>query len=136
MDEAAVLNIFKFKGRPLTDPLIVHVATVEAAKRLLDIPLETQNDIDVLGAAFWPGPLTIVAKAASTIPMKGTSQLRIVAGVHHLLECLICIFCSYGKHGLCWCEDTQPPCSAFVVVPLRTTRGCTKRKSLRPCLAD
>ncbi len=56
-DAAAVRRIFEAKGRPSTNPLIVHVADVAAARELVtDFPPVAE----LLAAAFWPGPLTLV----------------------------------------------------------------------------
>jgi len=53
----AVAAIFEAKGRPRFNPLIAHVADLAAAERIADF-----NDAArTLAAAFWPGPLTIVA---------------------------------------------------------------------------
>jgi L-threonylcarbamoyladenylate synthase len=54
---AAVAAIFEAKGRPRFNPLIAHVASVEAAARIADLDARAL----ALAAAFWPGPLTIVA---------------------------------------------------------------------------
>jgi L-threonylcarbamoyladenylate synthase len=52
----AVARIFEAKGRPRFNPLIVHVPSVEEARRLAMFdPLAER-----LAAAFWPGPLTLV----------------------------------------------------------------------------
>ncbi len=53
----AVAAIFEAKGRPRFNPLIVHVASAEAAAALIDLPEAGRR----LAAAFWPGPLTLVA---------------------------------------------------------------------------
>jgi len=54
--ESAVRKIFDAKGRPSFNPLIVHVADIAVAKELARF-----SDIaEVLAAAFWPGPLTLV----------------------------------------------------------------------------
>jgi len=54
---AAVAKIFRSKGRPATNPLIVHIADIAAAKRYATIwPAAAQK----LAEAFWPGPLTLV----------------------------------------------------------------------------
>src|SRR5690625_2280503 len=53
----AVARIFEAKSRPRFNPLIVHVASAEAAARLVDLPEAGQR----LASAFWPGPLTLVA---------------------------------------------------------------------------
>lgn len=52
----AVARIFEAKGRPRFNPLIVHVANVEAAKRYVI----WSDTADRIAAAFWPGPLTLV----------------------------------------------------------------------------
>jgi L-threonylcarbamoyladenylate synthase len=54
---AAVRRIFEVKGRPATDPLIVHVAGADALDGLVAAVPEAARD---LAAAFWPGPLTLV----------------------------------------------------------------------------
>ncbi len=56
LDPTALVRIFEAKGRPASNPLIVHVADVDAAKRLA-----IWNDrAEKLAFAFWPGPLTLV----------------------------------------------------------------------------
>ncbi|MDZ4363145.1 L-threonylcarbamoyladenylate synthase [Brevundimonas sp.] len=55
----AVAALFEAKGRPRFNPLIAHVATVEAAERLAVFDEAAR----ALARAFWPGPLTIVAPA-------------------------------------------------------------------------
>lgn len=58
-DSSAVRKIFEAKGRPATNPLIVHVADVDAARALVaEFPPEAER----LAQAFWPGPLTLVCK--------------------------------------------------------------------------
>ena len=54
--DAAVAAIYRAKGRPDFNPLIVHVATVEAARRLVAF----DSRAEALAARFWPGPLTMV----------------------------------------------------------------------------
>ena len=56
-NSAAVRRIFEIKGRPATNPLIVHVADVEGAKRCV---AGWPEPADRLAERFWPGPLTIV----------------------------------------------------------------------------
>jgi L-threonylcarbamoyladenylate synthase len=52
----AAAAVFEAKGRPRFNPLIVHVATVEAAVALGDLIAVARK----LADAFWPGPLTLV----------------------------------------------------------------------------
>lgn len=64
LSAAACTSIFTTKGRPLTDPLIVHVYSLEQALTLVD-----HSEPEVIGlfkqlaSKYWPGPLTIVVKA-------------------------------------------------------------------------
>ena len=70
----AVLSIFRAKGRPLTDPLIVHVPDAAAAAGLVEVSTaETSALFGRLAQAFWPGPLTLVARAAPHVPEQVTA---------------------------------------------------------------
>ena len=59
----ACLKIFEYKGRPLTDPLIVHVSSIEMALSLTHLSENESELFSILTKKFWPGPLTIVLKA-------------------------------------------------------------------------
>ncbi|MBL8565023.1 MAG: threonylcarbamoyl-AMP synthase [Hyphomicrobiaceae bacterium] len=61
----AVAEIFAAKGRPAFNPLIVHVASLEQAATLAELTTTAQS----LGAAFWPGPLTLVARRRAGSPI-------------------------------------------------------------------
>ena len=63
--ENAVAKIFVIKGRPVNNPIIVHVADSEMAKRCVNGWPELA---DKLAKAFWPGPLTLVLPRATAIP--------------------------------------------------------------------
>lgn len=78
LNPMAVSNIFKFKGRPLTDPLIVHVITVEDALALVRLGVEGEALFRRLAGTFWPGPLTIVAQASVLIPPLVTASTGFV----------------------------------------------------------
>lgn len=73
LDEKAVLSIFTAKGRPQTDPLIVHILDLAAAELLTDIDNETMKILRKLGLTFWPGPLTLIVKAHTCIPSAVTA---------------------------------------------------------------
>lgn len=65
-------KIFSTKERPFFDPLIVHVAGIEEAKKL------SSNWTDIhqaLAEASWPGPLTLIADKAPEIDSLITSGL-------------------------------------------------------------
>ena len=66
----AVAAIFAAKGRPATHPLIVHVASIEAARALCR---EFPPVAEALAAAFWPGPLTLVLPAHPDLPRAVTA---------------------------------------------------------------
>lgn len=65
LDPEAVAAIFAAKGRPPSNPLIVHVANVAAARALSSAWPETA---DKLAARFWPGPVTVVVPRAKVVP--------------------------------------------------------------------
>ena len=55
----AVKKVFKIKGRPSDNPLIVHISEKNQAQ---DFALEISDDAHKLMDAFWPGPLTLIFK--------------------------------------------------------------------------
>ena len=59
LNAQAVTDIFKAKGRPMTDPLIVHILGIPDAERLADMDFTTQRMFRILSNAFWPGELTV-----------------------------------------------------------------------------
>ena len=76
LDPRAVRRIFDAKGRPSTDPLIVHVTSIAQVQRLVaDLPPATH----LLAARFWPGPLTVVLRRSSLVPDEVTAGLDTVA---------------------------------------------------------
>ena len=72
----AVVRIFEVKGRPLFDPLIVHISRIDEMERIAyaDMPLALK-----LADAFWPGPLTLVIPKRDIIPDIVTAGLPTVA---------------------------------------------------------
>ncbi len=69
-------KIYKAKGRPSDNPLIVHIAKLDDLERIAyGIP---QDAYDLAGR-FWPGPLTMVLKKKDIVPMETTGGLRTVA---------------------------------------------------------
>lgn len=74
LDINAVSKIFKAKGRPQDNPLIVHVAHKNISRYAIDIPEVARVLID----KFWPGPLTIILIKASCIPDVTSAGLKSV----------------------------------------------------------
>ncbi len=75
----AVRGIFTAKGRPPDNPLILHVASIEDAFPLWEATAQQLEVASTLANVFWPGPLSIVLKAASSVPTVVTAGLDSVA---------------------------------------------------------
>lgn len=61
----AVEQIFRIKGRPAHNPLIVHVGSLDMA---MACSSEWTECAAQLASAFWPGPLTLVVKRSAIVP--------------------------------------------------------------------
>ena len=72
LDPSAVARIYRAKGRPSNNPLIVHVADVAGARRIV---AEWPRIAEQLAARWWPGPLTIVLEKNASIPNSVTAGL-------------------------------------------------------------
>lgn len=76
LDGRAVAGIYRAKGRPPDNPLILHVADVTMAGRLSsELPAAAR----LLISHFWPGPLTLVVPRSGDIPEEVTGGLDTVA---------------------------------------------------------
>jgi L-threonylcarbamoyladenylate synthase len=87
----AVARIFAAKGRPRFNPLIAHVADLEAAKAIADFDERAL----ALGGGFWPGPLTIVApfKAGiSDLARAGLDSVAVRVPAHPLARAVLAAF--------------------------------------------
>ncbi len=73
----AVARIYEAKGRPGYNPLIIHVADLEQAEAVADLP----NGAHALASAYWPGALTLVLpqREGSGIAPAATAGLPTVA---------------------------------------------------------
>lgn len=76
LDATAVQQIFRLKGRPASNPLIVHFASLEKVEEYLG-PLPAK--LRCLALAAWPGPLTIVLESQNRFPKEVTAGLPTVA---------------------------------------------------------
>jgi L-threonylcarbamoyladenylate synthase len=72
---SACLRIFAAKGRPASDPLIVHIAALRDLARVA-VPNAAASR---LARMFWPGPLTIVLPKTGLVPDEATANLPSVA---------------------------------------------------------
>jgi L-threonylcarbamoyladenylate synthase len=76
LDEKAVAKIFKTKGRPADNPVIVHVSD---QKMLRKVARRVPPLAKKLIKRFWPGPLTLVLSKKSLVPSLVTAGLDTVA---------------------------------------------------------
>lgn len=76
LNPVAVRAIFRVKGRPADNPLIVHIAEPD---RLMALALEIPPAAHALIETFWPGPLTLVLRRSATVPPEVSGGLSTVA---------------------------------------------------------
>ena len=69
-------KIYAAKGRPSDNPLIVHIAELDALPKIVShIPQTAWK----LADAFWPGPLTMILPKSDVVPKETTGGLDTVA---------------------------------------------------------
>ena len=76
LDVDAVAKIFKAKGRPQDNPLIVHVSSIDMLKPLVKEFTATAKS---LTDKYWPGPLTIILERSDIVPPEVSAGLSTVA---------------------------------------------------------
>lgn len=69
-------KIYAAKGRPSDNPLIVHIADMEALPPIVE---EIPESAWKLAERFWPGPLTMILKKSKRVPYETTGGLDTVA---------------------------------------------------------
>ncbi len=75
-NEESVKNIFKAKGRPADNPLIVHVCSMDMIPPLVKyIP----DHAKILADAFMPGPITLIMKKSDSVPSVVSAGLDTIA---------------------------------------------------------
>lgn len=76
LDDNAIKNVFKAKGRPQDNPLIVHISGMDmlrkVAREIPDTAIKCAN-------AFWPGPFTMVLKRTDLVAESVCGGLDTVA---------------------------------------------------------
>ena len=75
LDPTAVAKIFKAKGRPSDNPLIVHIANASDMEKYANPPEVAYT----LAEKFWPGPLTLIMPKKDCVPLEVTAGLNTVA---------------------------------------------------------
>lgn len=89
-DASAVEKIFKAKGRPSDNPLIVHVSDFDMIKEAVS---EVPELAYKLAERFWPGPLTMIMPKSDKVPYVTSGGLDTVGirfpshpAAHRLIE--------------------------------------------------
>ncbi len=89
LDASAVEKIFRAKGRPLTDPLIVHLASADdVAGVTASIPATARE----LMRIFWPGPLTLIMPRGARVPTcvtAGRDTVAVRVPAHPIAQALL-----------------------------------------------
>lgn len=75
LDLKGIKNIYKVKGRPSDNPLIMHISKEED---MYVYTKDHQSYVKPLARAFWPGPLTMVLKKKDLVPQMITGGLDTV----------------------------------------------------------
>ena len=89
----AIARLYAAKGRPSFNPLIAHVGSIEAARRLAHFDAAA----DKLAAAFWPGPLTLVlpkrpAGGVADLALAGLDSVAVRLPAHPVAHALLAAF--------------------------------------------
>ena len=93
LDEAAVAKVFEVKGRPNTDPLIVHIGRNEQINEVCDLSPELDEVVQALIKEFWPGPFTMVLPKKSCISdsvTSGQSTVAVRMSEHPVMRAICC----------------------------------------------
>lgn len=76
LDEKAAMKTYAAKGRPSDNPLIVHIAELDALDQIVT---EIPEALETVAEKFWPGPLTIIFNKSDAVPLGTTGGLQTVA---------------------------------------------------------
>jgi len=93
LSDEAVARVFAAKGRPASNPLIVHVSDAAMARAM--VVSRWPEEADRLARAFWPGPLSIVLPKHHRVPLRvtgGGSNVAVRCPDHPLTLSLIAEF--------------------------------------------
>ena len=85
LNPEAVESIFRAKGRPGWDPLIVHVCD---RAMLEEVVREISPAVEGLIGAFWPGPLTLLLPRSAKVPESVTAGRELAQASDSVLEAI------------------------------------------------
>ena len=75
-NSSAIDKVYKAKGRPSDNPLIIHIAD---KNDVYSLAVDVSDDAKILMDNFWPGPLTIIFNKKDCVPYRVTGGLETVA---------------------------------------------------------
>ncbi len=75
-DQKACMSIFRIKGRPADNPLIVHICSI---RQLHDVAEGISGSVLKSARIVWPGPVTLILKKNARISKAATAGLKTVA---------------------------------------------------------
>ena len=101
LDPMASKKIYAAKGRPSDNPLIVHIADLNA---LVPIVKEVPEKAKILAEKFWPGPLTMIFEKSDLVPLETTGGLNSVAVRFPSDHCSGAYFAGRGIRGSAKCK--------------------------------
>lgn len=78
LDGNAVKAVFSAKGRPMDNPLIVHISDFTQIKKF-DLVSKIPEKAYILAEKFWPGPLTVIMPKGNAVPDEVSARLGTVA---------------------------------------------------------
>jgi len=89
----AIARLYAAKGRPAFNPLIAHVASIDAARRLGHFDAAAEK----LAGAFWPGPLTLVLPkqpncGVADLALAGLDSVAVRVPAHPVARALLAAF--------------------------------------------
>jgi L-threonylcarbamoyladenylate synthase len=89
----AIARLYAAKERPVFNPLIAHVADIDAARRVAQFNAAAE----MLAAAFWPGPLTLVlprrpGSRLSDLASAGLDSVAVRVPAHPVARALLAAF--------------------------------------------
>lgn len=78
LSSTASAGIFKIKNRPMDNPLICHISSLEMLKMLIHPGWKMTAEVEGVIQNFWPGPLTLLLPAHPELPECVTAGLKTV----------------------------------------------------------
>ena len=89
LNPEAVARIYAAKGRPATNPVILHVDSIASARALVS---QWPDTAQLLTERFWPGPLTLILPASEQVPAivrAGGPTVALRCPAHRVAQALI-----------------------------------------------